>query len=795
MSELNRKITQNFIMKPEHELRKMVFLLGGADLEMAVIKTILEQYRIEYHTVDGMSWSDAKLSKYSDRLKELTSPDVTVYGIELETDMSEPDNYICIDHHGDVESGPSSLEQVAELIGHELSPKERLVAANDKGFFPEMKKWLERMDDLSKKELTQELFDTRNGRSDMDLMLEIRRMDRQSQGVSDEEERQADDAVRMAVKGNSLIAVVRTETEHFSPVTDRMYPYHRHRLVVYNGSELAYYGKDRDLALNHVLNMELVKKDQCYKGGGKEGFWGIKKGSLKPEQLEAVANHLMNKYIHESYHIFYYPFTWRLEDHSDDDLSSQVDLGQLWIKKDSGWKRHAKQSEDDLKEIFNEKNYFFKFVHGVLYDDKDESKPHLMHHYERVVQGTTYELQVKYSDNVDIKYSLKVDAVNLNLYSTGVGLLSFYLHNDDGKCFEGKDERDIDSQDVLRINQFGRRIMPPFYADIEHRNELAKSIGIKGLPGFEDEQLYENFGAYTLNDSWKPACFVTALLDDLATNLETSPVIDDRMYVMSWYKNGDALEQVCKDTVNYEHEDNNHFWYRYIFVDSSDPTCQNGDMRKGLLEQATYKRWQDWGSMYGMSRYSLVLLTNEYVPDYLLVYFRTIYARMVELTLMQRASLLSFSKEVTAVSNLSDFKGTGDRLYGRIKSVYEEYIRFVNQFYYRDVTAQDQGIELYGMLHGVLKMDESVKDLDEDIVELYQYISMVDDNERNKKADTLNWIMGFFAPASLVAGIWGMNEMCDVCTSGTFWPQMAWIAGVSGLVMLGLWLKNRKTRK
>lgn len=783
-------------MNLENDMMKMVFLLGGADLEMTAIESLLKQYEIKYHTVDGMCWSDAGLSRYSELLEGLACSDVTVYGVELKADMQVPSNYITIDHHGDYESGPSSLEQVAEIIGHELTPKECLVAANDKGYFSEMKRYLESIDGMSKNKLAEELFQSQDKKNDMDLMLEIRRMDRRAQGVSDEEERQADDAVCMAVRKNSLIAVVRTETEHFSPVTDRMYPYHR--LVVYNGNELTYYGKDRDLALNHILNMRLVKEDQCYKGGGKEGFWGVRKGCLSSEQLEALANVLM-KYIHESYHIFYYPFTWRLEDHGDDVLSSQVNLGNLCIKKNSEWKRHRNQTDDDKIVLFNEKNYFFQFVHGVLYDDKNDSKPHLMHHYERDVQDARYELQVRLPETVDIRYSLKVDAVNLNLYSTGVGLLSFYLHNDNGVCFEGKDgnwePRRIDSPDVLRINQFGRRIMPPFYADIEYRGELAKYIEIKGLPGFDDKSLYEDFRSYTINDSWKPACFVTALLEDLATNLETSPVIDDRMYVMSWYKNGDVLEQVCRDTVNYEHGDNNHFWYRYVFVDSGDPTCQNGDMRKSLLEQATYKRWQDCGSMYGMSRYSLVLLTNEYVPEYLLVYFRTTYARMVELTLMQRASLLSFSKEVTAVSNLSDFKGTSDRLYGRIRSVYEEYIRFVNQFYYRDVTAQDQGIELYGMLHGVLKMDESVKDLDEDIVELYQYISMVDDNERNKKADTLNWIMGFFAPASLVAGIWGMNEMCDVYTSGTFWPQMALIVGVSVFVMLCLWINNRKTRK
>ena len=91
------------------------------------------------------------------------------------------------------------------------------------------------------------------------------------------------------------------------------------------------------------------------------------------------------------------------------------------------------------------------------------------------------------------------------------------------------------------------------------------------------------------------------------------------------------------------------------------------------------------------------------------------------------------------------------------------------------------------MMQRSLSLEQFVKDLDDDIGELYQYTSMVDDKRKDEKANHLNWVMSIFAPASFVAGIWGMNEMCDVYRSGTFWCQMAWIGVVTVAALVFFW--------
>ena len=139
------------------------------------------------------------------------------------------------------------------------------------------------------------------------------------------------------------------------------------------------------------------------------------------------------------------------------------------------------------------------------------------------------------------------------------------------------------------------------------------------------------------------------------------------------------------------------FWYKYVFVDDGGfVTCQNSGMKKELVKQSTYYRWQKLGTLYGVSRYSFVTITNMEAKGFIDVHMRTIYSRMFELVILQRASILRFSGEVTKVSALKE--GHDKELARRIRSLYREYIRFINQIYFQSVTVQDQGIELYDML-------------------------------------------------------------------------------------------------
>lgn len=495
-----------------------------------------------------------------------------------------------------------------------------------------------------------------------------------------------------------------------------------------------------------------------------------------------------------SYHIFYFPFKWKVQGRENLLFSEQVDLSKIPVNTYSNWERNPKCiNEIEEDQLYNEKNYYYQFIHSVLYDiGTDES---IIYHYERKetkVQDVSYIIQIK-----EKEYKLKLDALNMNLYASGVGVMSFFLQNDHYP----------DQDDVLKINQFGRRIFPPFMADIKNRKEIADSIRIEGLNGV----YFENFETYkNKREPWNPASFIKKLITDLSETLRVEPVIDDRMFVNCWYTNKNLVEPfLCLSDEGQEAIKNSEeafhkfcfegsFWYKYLFVDEKSPSCRNKVMRKELLEKQTYLRWQQYGNIYGFTRYSIVLLMGEVNSsnDFLPIHMRSIYARMVELVLIAKASILRFSREVTEVSKLTRTNTNNDVLIRRISSLYKEYILFINQMYFKELTIQDQGIELYELMKETFKLDEYVKDLDNEIEELHSYMMLLEDRERNKKASTLNLIAALFLPATLLAGLFSMSyHDPDVCKpTNSFWDLLIGVlllaAGISSVIVMGI--KKRK---
>ena len=475
----------------------------------------------------------------------------------------------------------------------------------------------------------------------------------------------------------------------------------------------------------------------------------------------------MNYY---SYHIFYFPFKWEVKGKENEIFSEQVDLDNIPISSHSMWERvqiedsqYSQQKDTkEQEELFAERQYYYDFVHPVLYDIKNV-KNSIIHHYERrEPKESVVEYHIKVKDKT---YVLHLDALNVNLYSTGVGIMSFFLKN------EKEEQKDENS--IRDINQFGRRIMPPHCGEFSQggRNMLADYIQIVGLHG--DEYRYSDTYDYVKGVGtslkrgfecvWQPAWFIKHLIEDLSSSLRVTPVIDDRMLVNCWYGNDDLatdIKTVDKDgKVPFVYSD---LWYKQLFVDNgSDPTCQNEEMKKRLIKESTYCRWQKDGTLYGLSRYSMVALTNAqwFAKNVLAMHMRTIYSRMFELVILQRASMLRFSGEVTKVSAL---KGDDNKkISERIASLYKEYIRFINQIYFRSVTAQDQGIEMYEMLLRQFDSIAQIKDLDEEISELHQYVSLMIDQRRNENGEILNWLAAFFLPATLLTGVFGMNSFKD----------------------------------
>jgi hypothetical protein len=490
-----------------------------------------------------------------------------------------------------------------------------------------------------------------------------------------------------------------------------------------------------------------------------------------------------------SYHIFYFPFKWEKRGKENEKFSVRFNLRTIVPTINSNWENlPLPHTEEYLAELYNEKNFFYDFVHNVLYDSSEEKN--IIRHYERKEAYLTdlgYEIKVIANDKEDI-YKLRLKSIVLNLYSTGTGILVFYLDNDQYPNFS----------DILRINQFGRRVFPPFL-DIQNgvlgakKAELADYIAITGLNGSPDRYSDDFTGYTTDTKTWQACRFISSLIEDLSPELEITPVIDDRMHVVSWMGNKEMAAKVKDESILTNGNDD---WYRFLFVDGGDCTCQNDKMKNEIIGKHSYLRWQKYGSLYGISRYSMVFLSDGdgSKDDTYFRIFRTMYARMVELSLIQRASILKFSDEVTHLSGLKEIKSS--ELAELISDFYMEYIRFVNQIFFREITAQEQGIEMYDLIQKKMKIAEQVKDLDNEIGELHHYATLLDNKEQNRRITAITILGAIFLPATLLVGLFGINTMPENIPEylfggdfyWPFWISIGIIIVVTGTV---IWIINK----
>ena len=670
---------------------KMLFLLGGRDLEMVTIKDILDRHGVMY--VDKkLSWG-AKLSEY----REYLDFDGVIYGIELIEDREPPKNYIAIDHHNEKFHQKSSLEQVAEILDLQLTRWQKLVSANDKGYIPQMQK-LHATDDEIKK---------------------IRQEDRSAQGITAQEEEVAKQEIQNLQKlGN--IYLLKTTLQHFSPLVDRI---DKRDLIVYNDETISVFSSNIQMLIDSFYNE--LNSNLCYYGGDPLGYFGFTKEYCKQEKIDKTLKRIIemiNKTEKQlySYHAFMFPFTFENQKISD-----------KWI-----CKKFSITTQKDYNEYF----YFYKHVRDALFDTKEGES--ISQYYEYIDQEGSFTIEAN-----SCSYELEIDTISLRVFNTNVALISFHLLN----------SRYKDPQDILAINDFGRRVYPQFLGEhftSETKNAfLAKSITINQPKVGVLTEDFSRFDALKnlKSDMSLPPSYIKHYLDDSFESYEQ--IIDDRMFVLSLYlsqSKANCLGRIEDDRYIYEEDD---FWYKYIFVDANMKSSQSKYMTKKLIKESTYDRWVGYGTLYGVSRYSFVAISSgEFGKEVIFTHMKTIYFQIFTLLLAYRASIISFSKRIQEVSKKDDADITQ-----KAQELYKSYLNFLNGLYFKELTAQDQGIELYNKALNIMNIEHYLKDLDHEINELHSYVEMVEDKKESKKINDLTALGIIFLPATLIVGIFGMN--------------------------------------
>lgn len=725
--------------------KKKIFLLGGYDLEMLEIKKILNENNIQYED-EKLSWENAKISAYNQKLEKYIMDNVVIYGIELEADIKLPEKYMEIDHHGKNDDKPSSLEQIAKILNIELSREQKLIAANDGRYISGMKNLC-----ATKKEID-----------------DIRKRDREAQGITEEDELLAKKSFEIACDNKSNL--IYSKTSKFSAVSDLAYK-NFNNYVIYNNSKIVFYSFNQQDILDFFKSQN-IEESTYYYGGGEFGFIGIKENILNKEKIESLIEKFKKLNLKEnlySYHTFMLPFRFdkiidKIENknkyYKERNIDERIKITKKFKEslENDGWKFSPFKINTNYD--YNEYSYFYDFIRETIYNKSEFDENETSYYFEKPYTNGKFRLNAKNQD-----FELDFEGISLRLFDTGIGIFTIELAN--------KKVLQSDINSILKINDFARRIYPQYLGRWDNNANwtqapkdsiLPTSIKIK-FPNEEEitEYFFKDYKEVPI--SIKISDYILTLLgketftDSLSGKDKylIQPIIDDRMFVLSWYGNN-SYSETLRD-YKYIEDDK---WYEYVFIDGNGKTIHSPNMQEELIKKSTYDRWMDYPdglTLFGITRYSFVCLTGnssfskEVLP---LPHVKTMYFQMFTLLLAIRASTLRFSQEVTA---LSDIEKEDTNLSQNISNLYKNYIRFVNKIYFREITAQEQGIELYNKACELMRIHEDVKDLNSEIEKLHSYSDLVEEKSRNDKLGFISKIGAVLLPPSLLAGIFGMNVL------------------------------------
>lgn len=240
-----------------------IWVTPSNDLESKTIIEILKRNGEDFLVTAqpwGASWQKLE-EEIKKKIEQCIAEGKQVYGVELKGYVDGTSN---IDHHvydnDDRSNTKSSIEQVAEILGVELTVDEKFVAVNDKGFIPAMEK------------LGVEI--NLRGEELQKIIRDIRMRDRLAQGITLEQEAASQEEVEKLGEITEKQELILMDLPHskFATVTDRLYGKYENLLITSANGVTIFFGK------TNLINSLKKKFPKCWYGGqlGQgSGYWGL----------------------------------------------------------------------------------------------------------------------------------------------------------------------------------------------------------------------------------------------------------------------------------------------------------------------------------------------------------------------------------------------------------------------------------------------------------------------------------------------------------------------------------------
>ena len=451
-----------------------------------------------------------------------------------------------------------------------------------------------------------------------------------------------------------------------------------------------------------------------------------------------------------SYHTFLYPFLW--------DNGGQIKRKTFIKALPKGWKHDpvltelvtssdGKKTQVYSREGYSIYQYFNEAARRALFPQPEtESKKQPVVEcllYEPLFHEGTYNIY-KRSDEKDAQepnWILNINAIRLKIFNTGVAVMVFELkYMTDSTTVKALN-------DVMMINEYGRRLFPPYLPREGADSLCADKIVIRG----KDLVIEDNFKGrieheadeedYTINPNLMPNLIKQLLGEKVTDQRETKkkifiePAIDDRMFVCCCVSDGNCVDRFLGYRTYVEDEDKEAVdtakirrqegkwayledWalgqelYALMNIDAGagSSSCASRKDLDMYLEEQLYTRWIEYGTLYGVTNHSLICLTGDgdiqAVVDTVITPFLTEYTQMAILILAQRASLISFEKEISKLAASDSRLIFGRKRRKRLVQQQKCFAIFQGEILLAEVTAQIQGIEIYEKLKKFLFITE-----------------------------------------------------------------------------------------
>jgi hypothetical protein len=203
-------------------------------------------------------------------------------------------------------------------------------------------------------------------------------------------------------------------------------------------------------------------------------------------------------------------------------------------------------------------------------------------------------------------------------------------------------------------------------------------------------------------------------------------------------------------------------WCKLLNVDlpAATPARTHAAVRefeKKWAEKRTYQRWTEWGTWYGYSYHSGVMLAPSEKEPPLWRYFGEMYFDQILLLFYLRITLFAFSRELTRINQGDRFNELRDQF----KLLRASFAKFTNLYQFPLISNQQQGLEMYNAARKSMDIDDLFKEVQEEISSTHEFLEMKASRRLGKIANRIACIGAVFAVGSLLPDVY-REKIVDV---------------------------------